>query len=59
MKVLGVYIAFRFAYGWVEDQNRFDIANIALWMMIAMGLSVQFRKMSNQEFRLWINRIFR
>ena len=59
MKIIGVFIAFRFTYGWVEDFNRFDIMNISLWMIIAMGFSIQFRKMNNQEFRLWINRIFR
>lgn len=56
IKFLGCFIAFRWAYGWVEDMNNFTIMNIALWMMIAMGLSVKFRKMSNQEFKAWLSK---
>lgn len=58
IKFLGCFIAFRWAYGWIEDMNRFDIMNISLWMMIAMGSSMQFRSMNNKQFRLWINNIF-
>ena len=58
MKFLGCFIAFRWAYGWIEDFNRFDIMNFSLWMMIAMGISIRFRSMSNQEFQSWIKQIF-
>lgn len=59
MKLLGVFIAFRWAYGWIEDFNRFDIMNISIWMMIAMGFSASFRKMDNSEFKYWIKGIFK
>lgn len=59
IKFLGCFIAFRWAFGWIEDMNRFDILNIALWMMIAMGLSQQFRKMSNRQFQIWLINIFK
>jgi len=58
MKLLGVYIAFRFAYGWVEDFNNLDIMSISLWMMIAMGFSEKFRMMSDVEFTIWVKSIF-
>lgn len=58
MKLIGVFIAFRFAYGWIEDINRFDIANISLWMMIAMGFSEDFRRMNDKEFNGWIRSLF-
>lgn len=58
IKILGCFIAFRWAYGWVEDMNRFDIMNISLWMIIAMGLSLKFRQMSDFEFKLWVKNIF-
>ena len=58
IKILGCFIAFRWAYGWIEDFNRFDIMNISLWMIIAMGLSSQFRQMNNIEFKLWVKNIF-
>jgi hypothetical protein len=54
MKLLGIFIAFRWAYGWIEDCNRFDIMNISLWMMIAMGFSVKFREMNNIELKKWV-----
>lgn len=58
IKYLGCFIAFRWAYGWVEDFNRFNIMNISLWMMIAIGMSIQFRSMSNEQFMLWLSGIF-
>lgn len=54
IKFLGCFIAFRWAYGWVEDINSFDIANITLWMMIAMGISIQFRTMNDDMFKTYI-----
>lgn len=54
IKFLGCFIAFRWAYGWIEDMNNFDIMNIALWMIIAMGQSQTFRMMNNKEFKKWI-----
>ena len=58
IKILGCYIAFRWAYSWVEDINLFDIANISLWMMISIGLSAQFRNMNDKEFADFIKSIF-
>ena len=58
IKLLGVFIAFRWAYGWIEDFNKFDIMNTSLWMMISMGFSEQFRSMNNLEFKQWVNSIF-
>lgn len=54
MKLLGLFIAFRWAFGWIEDFNRFDIANISLWILIAMGFSKQFRQMDNLRFKRWL-----
>ena len=58
MKFVGLFVAFHWAYGWVEDMVRFQIDNLALWMMIAMGLSKQFRAMTDKEFIAWIRGIF-
>lgn len=58
MKLVGVFIAFRFSYGWIEDFNRFDIANISLWMIIAMGFSAEFRNMNDDDFKQWVRSIF-
>jgi hypothetical protein len=58
LKLVGVFIAFRFLYGWVEDINNFDILSISIWMMIGMAFSEEFRNMTNQEFKNWVKSIF-
>ena len=58
MKLLGLYIAFRWAFGWIEDMPGFDISTIMLWMMIAMGFSERFRQMNDQQFNDWVQKIF-
>lgn len=54
IKLLGLYVAFRWVYGWVEDWNQWDIMNISLWMMIAMCYSPYFRQMSDEEMTNWV-----
>lgn len=58
LKLIGVFIAFHWAYGWIEDATKFDILNISLWSAIGMGLSSQFRSMSDQDFVEWFRAIF-
>lgn len=58
IKFLGCFIAFRWAYGWVEDGNTFSMLSISLWMMIGMSLSLKFRLMSDNQFKLFIKKIF-
>lgn len=58
IKLIGVVIAFHFAYGWVEDTIDFNILNITLWMMISMGFSERFRHMNNLQFKYWLIGIF-
>jgi len=58
IKLLGLYIAFRWFFGWIEDINHLTIMSISLWMMIAMGFSEQFRQMNNEEFKEWAVGVF-
>lgn len=55
MKYIGVFIAFRFLLGWIEDVNTFTISGLSIWMLIAVGLSEQFRNMTDKEFKTWVN----
>ena len=57
-KMLGVFVAFRWAYAWVEDINSFNLNYFLLWMMIGMCFSTSFRDMSDFEMKLWIRSIF-
>lgn len=58
MKILGVYIAFRWTYAWVEDFSRFDLSYILLWLLLGMCFSTSFRNMTNLEFKYWVRGIF-
>lgn len=57
ISLLGCFIAFRWAYGWIEDINNINILNISLWTMIAMCYSKEFRNMTNLEFKQWIRQL--
>ena len=58
IKTIGLYISFKWGFGWIEDINNMDILTITTWMMIAMGLSKQFRMMSNRKFQNWIKTLY-
>lgn len=58
IKLLGLYVAFRWMYGWVEEYNRWDIMNISLWIMISMCLSPYYRSMTDKEFLVWFRQCF-
>lgn len=54
MKILGLFIAFRWMFSFVEEFSRFDLSNIMLWFMIGMCYSTDFRSMNNRNFIIWI-----
>ncbi|WP_218157905.1 hypothetical protein [Pustulibacterium marinum] len=56
-KLVGLYVAFRWAYAWVEDFSRFDLNYFFLWIVIGISFSTAFRKMTNREFELWLKSI--
>ncbi len=58
MKIIGLFAAFHFLFGFLEDCNRFDIQNISMWMGLAMCLSEEFRSMSDKEFTMWFKSLF-
>ncbi len=57
-KILGLFVAFRWAYAWVEDINNFTLNYVLLWMMIGMCFSKSFRSMTDFEMKLWVRGIF-
>jgi hypothetical protein len=58
VKILGLFVAFRWVYAWVEDFNSFSLNYILLWLMIGMCFSKSFRAMTNKEFESWVRGIF-
>lgn len=58
IKVVGLFIAFRWLYAWVEDVNDFSLTTFILWIMIGLCYSNSFRNMNNDEVKIWIREIF-
>ncbi len=58
MKIVAVYVCFRWSYAWVEDFSRFDLSYIFLWIIIGMCYSPSFRNMTDGEFKYWVRGIF-
>lgn len=59
LKIIGIFIAFRFFLGWIEDMNEFSIYGLSVWMSIGIGLSPYFRKMDDKVFVSWYKSIFK
>lgn len=58
MKIVGLFIAFRWLYAWIEDINNFTLTPFILWLMIGFCISKPFRKMNNEEMQYWVQGIF-
>ncbi|MBO0590875.1 hypothetical protein I2486_05585 [Cellulophaga sp. E16_2] len=58
MKIIGVYLAFRWSYAWVEDFSKFNLSYFFLWVTIGICLSEDFRAMTDNEFKNWVRGIF-
>ncbi len=57
--IVGLAVAFRWVYAWVEDFSRFDLNMLMLFVMIGICYSPFFRNLDNKEFKYWINSIIR
>lgn len=57
-KMLGIYVAFRWMYSWVEDINNFSLNYFTLWLMVGLCFSYSFRMMSDNEVTVWIRGVF-
>jgi hypothetical protein len=57
LPIIGIYIAFRWNFSWIEDFSKFDLNYLFLWIMIGICYSPIYRQMNNQQFALWIKNI--
>ncbi len=57
-KMLGLFISFHWLYAWVEDYESFSLTTFFLWFMIGLCYSRTFRKMTNNDVKIWILGIF-
>lgn len=58
VKMLGVYVAFRWLYSWIEDVNNFTLNYFMLMIMFGLCFSHSFRNMTNNEVAIWARGIF-
>jgi hypothetical protein len=58
IKIVGTYVAFRWAFSWVEDFSAFDLSYFYLWVLIGMCFSKSFREMDDLQMKNWILGIF-
>jgi hypothetical protein len=58
-KILGLFIAFQWAYSWVENRNNFQIHYLFLWIVVGMCVSKSFRQMNNADIKRWVLDIFK
>lgn len=59
IKLIGLFVIFRWCYGWIEDFNQLDINYAMLWMFIAMCYSNQYRSMTDSQFKDWLLSVIR
>ncbi|MWW25908.1 hypothetical protein [Algibacter lectus] len=58
VKLLGVFVAFRWAYSFAEEFTIFGLQYIFLWITIGICYSTKFRGMNNTEIKIWASSIF-
>ena len=58
-KMLGLYVAFRWIWAWVEDTQNFSLNYFMIWFMIGLCCSREFRMMNDVQIKYWIQSIFR
>ncbi len=58
VKLIGLFVSFRWVYSWVEDAQSFDMNSFVIWLMVGMCFSSAFRRMNDTEIKLWIWGIF-
>ncbi len=58
VKILGLYVAFRWLYSWIEDVNNFNLNYFMLMIMMGLCYSESFRSMTNKDIVIWARGIF-
>ncbi len=57
-KLIGLFIAFRFTYSWIEEFFDFSMNLIFIWLFLGLCFSKSFRKMNDKELQEWIHGMF-
>jgi hypothetical protein len=57
-KLLGVYIAFRWLFAWIEDISDFSLNYFMIMTILGLCFSYSFRNMTDIEVAVWVRGIF-
>jgi len=58
IKVVGLYVSFRWMYAWIEDFREFDFSTMFVWICLGMCFSESFRKLNDREIYYWVQGFF-
>nr|WP_315184839.1 hypothetical protein [uncultured Flavobacterium sp.] len=58
IKIIGLFVAFRWTYSWIEEFSNFDMNYFFLWLMIGFCYSKSVREMNDFEMKHWVRGIF-
>lgn len=58
-KAAGLYLAFRWAYGWAEEINNYSLTHLSLWILVGICSSRWITELTDADIRNWTTRVFR
>ena len=58
VRIIGLWVAFRWILSWFEEFTMFDINQITIWLCVAICLSPTFHEMDSGQFRDFIRGLF-
>ena len=58
MTSLGLFVAFKFLYSFIEDQIMFNAHSFYIFLWVGMCYNKTFREMTNEQIKEYLNKIF-
>ena len=58
VKLLGIYISFRWLFAWIEDISDVSLNYFMIMTMIGLCFSYSFRNMTDNEVIVWVRGVF-
>ena len=55
---LGLFVAFKFLYSFIEDQIMFNAHSFYIFLWVGMCYNKTFREMTNEQIKEYLNKIF-
>lgn len=59
VKLIGLYVAFRWISIWIEDMESFSTLYLSIWLTIGICVSYNFRKMTDMEITNYLKTILK